>query len=101
MKNILVIGLGLIGGSIAKSLNKKEFNVFGMDTNSQTIKKATSDKAISQKCNHIEEFLAHNNDGIIVFATSPSATAIFVPDKVPPVKEQLMLVSVGEVLVSL
>ena len=46
MKNILVIGLGLIGGSIAKSLNKKEFNVFGMDTNSQTIKKATSDKAI-------------------------------------------------------
>ena len=54
MKNIIVIGLGLIGGSIAKSLNKKEFNVFGMDTNSQTIKKATSDKAISQKCNHID-----------------------------------------------
>ena len=38
---------------------------------------------------------------IKVFATSPSATAIFVPDKVPPVKEQLMLASVGEVLVSL
>ena len=37
MKNILVIGLGLIGGSIAKSLNKTEFNVFGMDTNSQTL----------------------------------------------------------------
>ena len=49
MKNILVIGLGLIGGSIAKSLNKTEFNVFGMDTNSQTIEKAISDKAIAQK----------------------------------------------------
>ena len=54
MKNILVIGLGLIGGSIAKSLNKTEFNVFGMDTNSQTIEKAISDKAIAQKCNHID-----------------------------------------------
>ena len=56
MKNILVIGLGLIGGSIAKSLNKTEFNVFGMDTNSQTIEKAINDKAIVQKFNNIEEF---------------------------------------------
>ena len=47
-------GLGLIGGSIAKSLNKTEFNVFGMDTNSQTIEKAISEKVIAQKCNHID-----------------------------------------------
>ena len=72
MKNILVIGLGLIGGSIAKSLNTSKFNVFGIDVNSQTIEKALNDKIISQKFNNVEEFLAHYDNGIIVFATPAS-----------------------------
>tara|TARA_B100000941_G_C28500232_1_gene553655 strand:- start:1469 stop:2293 length:825 start_codon:yes stop_codon:yes gene_type:complete len=73
MKNILVIGLGLIGGSIAKSLNTTKFNVFGIDANSQTIEKALNDKIISQKFNNVKEFLAHYDDGIILFATPPSS----------------------------
>ena len=35
------------------------------------------------------------------FATSPSTTAIFVPDRDPSLKEHLILDSVGEVFASL
>ena len=39
MNNILIIGLGLIGGSIAKSLhtNNHELNIFAFDQNSSPI----------------------------------------------------------------
>lgn len=52
--NVLIVGLGLIGGSFAKAVKSKtEHTVFGMDTNKDVIKKALScgaiDKAASKE----------------------------------------------------
>ena len=46
MNKILIIGLGLIGGSYAKGLSKKGYEVYGIDTDSETIKYAVENKII-------------------------------------------------------
>ncbi len=48
--NIAVVGLGLIGGSICKSLKKHTFHkVLGIDTDKETIKKALEQNAIDEE----------------------------------------------------
>ena len=49
-KNIqfLIIGLGLIGGSIAKRLSKKGFEVLAIDKNKSHLKYAKKSKIISK-----------------------------------------------------
>ena len=37
-KKILIVGLGLIGGSYAQGLMKKGYDVYGLDLNEQSIK---------------------------------------------------------------
>lgn len=46
--NVLVIGLGLIGGSIAKSIrhNKISNKIFAYDSNFEVIEKSKSEKII-------------------------------------------------------
>jgi len=45
--NIAIVGLGLVGGSVAKSLKGfKNANVFGIDTNEKTLEKAKADEVI-------------------------------------------------------
>ena len=45
--NIGIVGLGLIGGSLAKSAKKNtEFKVFGYDLNSDVVKNAIEDKVL-------------------------------------------------------
>jgi len=39
--NIVIVGLGVVGGSFAMALNKVGYkNVYGIDVNEETIKKA-------------------------------------------------------------
>lgn len=48
--NIAVVGLGLIGGSICKSLKKHTFHkVMGIDSDKETIKKALEQNAIDEE----------------------------------------------------
>ena len=43
MKTAIVIGLGLIGGSMALELRKRcGYNIWGIDTNTQNVEKAMS-----------------------------------------------------------
>lgn len=48
--NIAVIGLGLIGGSMCKSLKKHSFHrILGIDTNKETIRKALEQNVIDEE----------------------------------------------------
>ncbi len=50
-KNIIVAGLGLIGGSLAMSINKSNTNhVIGYDTNVDTVDYAFQQEIIEEKC---------------------------------------------------
>ena len=54
--NIAVVGLGLIGGSMCKSLKKNSFHhVMGLDNNKETVSKALSSGAIDEEisCNEL------------------------------------------------
>ena len=58
MNNILIIGLGLIGGSIAKSLhtNNPELNIFAFDQNSSPISIAMGEGIIKKEINIFDDF---------------------------------------------
>lgn len=48
IKQIAIIGLGLIGGSIAKALKEKGYKIIGITKNPKTIKLALKEKAINK-----------------------------------------------------
>ena len=53
MKNIYIIGVGLIGGSIAKDIKRlnPELTIYGIDTNAEHLDEALSLKIIDRKAN--------------------------------------------------
>lgn len=69
-KKFLIVGLGLLGGSYAKSLSRQGYEVRAIDTNENSIKYAVDNGLISEGSTHVkEEFL--NNSDIVVFALYP------------------------------
>lgn len=64
-KKILIVGLGLIGGSYAKCLSSKGYKLYGIDNNPKTIDYATINKFINNESKSNEE-LIKNSDLIIV-----------------------------------
>lgn len=76
MKNILIVGLGLIGGSYAKALRGfPDALVFGVDTNQAVLDAAISDGAISKGFTDINE-AAPLADVIILCITPDKACEI-------------------------
>jgi len=67
-KNILIVGLGLIGGSIAKKLKDISYpaKIFGLEKDSEIIQKANKDSLISNDSN-ID--LSALDDLLIIFST--------------------------------
>ena len=53
MNNVLIVGLGLIGGSIAKALkaSKNDLNVYGFDKSEAVLKAAIGDETINNYIN--------------------------------------------------
>ena len=78
MNNILIIGLGLIGGSIAKSLhtNNHELNIFAFDQNSSPISIAMDEGIIKEEINIFDDFnsIYENEIDLIIIATPGSVT---------------------------
>ena len=80
MMNIGIVGLGLIGGSMAKSLNARtNHRILGYDLNKEI-------SSIARQCGAIDEFLTRenmNSCSIILIAIPPSAVATWVCDCAP------------------
>lgn len=73
--NITVVGLGLIGASLAKAISaRSEHRVIGIDINSDTLNKALNDKAID-KIGSVEDLA---DTDLTIISLYPQATIDFV-----------------------
>ena len=69
MNKVLVIGLGVIGASFSYALKRKNYYIYGVDKDSETIKYALNKGIINEGSIDIEEFL--NKADIIILAVYP------------------------------
>ena len=58
-----IVGLGLIGGSIAKTLSKKGYKVYANDLNEESLKNALNEK----KIDGLLEDLDQSNPFLLIF----------------------------------
>lgn len=68
--DILIVGLGLIGGSYAKGFRKKGYKVSAIDVNEQSIKFAIENGIIDKGSSQIDENLISSAD-LVIFALYP------------------------------
>lgn len=97
-KNILIIGLGLIGGSIALSLKKEGFQgkIYGFDLSKERVKKATELEAIDQGWTKLEDIPWEKIDLVII--STPVSTFIDIAQKIKPfLKKDTIVTDVGSV----
>ena len=73
MNNIVICGIGLIGGSIAKGLSKDNFNVYVIDSNHESKNNAIKNKHAQEVMHSVEE-TKKLEDAIFIFATPPKTT---------------------------
>ncbi len=71
-KNILIVGLGLMGGSYAKALKRLGFHISALDRDPEAIAWALREKIIDEGCAGMEERLVREAD-TAVFALYPGA----------------------------
>lgn len=87
--NYLIVGLGLIGGSIAKGLTKTNHNVYAIDINKESINYAKDEKIILNT-NESNEELVKNAD-IIILCLYPSMVFNWVNENKHLFKESVLL----------
>ena len=73
VENILVVGLGMIGSSIAFAAKSKGINVNGFDLNDDVLKKAIDENIIDSTIESIEEINTNQID-LIILAVPPKQT---------------------------
>mgnify|MGYP003337557793 FL=1 len=73
MNDIVICGIGLIGGSIAKGLSKDNFNVYVIDSNLDSKNNAIRNKHAHEAMQSVEE-VKKLEDAIFIFATPPKTT---------------------------
>lgn len=86
---IAVIGLGLIGGSILKSLQNKGFYLIGISRSDETVKK-TLELNLADKCSkNIEDI----KEADIIFICTPISKVIDIIDKVKEITKPDCIIS--------
>ena len=73
---IIIIGLGLIGGSIAKALSSDEdYEILAFDSDQQSIKNALHNQSIQGSLNSINDLESTEySDSLVIISTPPSVT---------------------------
>ena len=77
VEKVLIIGLGMIGASIALASKSKGIKVVGYDVNSDTTKEALNKKIIDSKINSLEEIKSKENIkkiDLVIIAIPPKQT---------------------------
>ena len=73
VENILVVGLGMIGSSIAVAAKSKGIKVSGIDLDENVVKKAIDENIIDEGIKSLEEVNTNNTD-LIILAVPPKKT---------------------------
>lgn len=73
VENILVVGLGMIGSSIAVAAKSKGIKVNGTDLDENVVKKAIDEKIIDAGIKSLEEINSNDTD-LIILAAPPKKT---------------------------
>lgn len=97
-KGILIIGLGLIGGSLALSLKKEGYKgkIYGFDLNKNRIEKALDIKAIDEGYESYENIPWENIDFVIL--STPVKTFESIAKKIKPyLRDDTVVSDVGSV----
>ena len=71
-KNVLIVGLGLMGGSYAKALKKQGFYVSAIDKKEETIRYALDNGIVDEGDINVTKELVSKSD-IVIFALYPKA----------------------------
>ena len=76
--NIYIIGLGLIGSSIARAIRKKQLNyrIYGCDIDFDSVKYALQENIIDESFSYESLELDKASNSLIIVAASPSVSAI-------------------------
>jgi len=104
-KSIAIIGLGLIGGSLAKALKGRGYTVIGITKNPKTIKFALKEKAIKKGFTKLNSKVLENVDIIFICTPLPlikdylNKISKFQPEAGPPLvekrKKKIIVTDVG------
>ncbi len=97
--NILIIGLGLIGGSYAKGLRKKGYNVHGYDIDESSMKFAEKSGYISYDNCELENKIVSAD--MIIFALYPHQIVYYVEKYKSFLKKDVLLSDVSGTKVNL
>ena len=68
---ILIVGLGLMGGSYAKALKRLGYSVFAIDKNEDSIKYAEENSIIDKGYSYVDTHAVQNAD-VLIFALYPN-----------------------------
>ena len=69
IKNIAIIGLGLIGGSLAKALKEKGYKIVGITKSQKTVRLALKEKAINKGYTKLSSTILKDTD--LIFICTP------------------------------
>ncbi|MGN0789084.1 MAG: prephenate dehydrogenase [Christensenellales bacterium] len=93
IKNITVVGLGVIGGSYAMALTKAGYEVYGVDSDEDTLAKALAKGVVTASSVDCREFFAKSD--LIVMALYPDMIAEYLATNVKYIKNGAIITDVA------